>query len=404
MKQNELDEKWLSEIRDEMSEMKVDVPADGWNRLVAETAPAIIAPKKRLRPIWYGAAASVLLCLLLGGGMWYLSPKIVLPEEVETIAEDIRQSAEDAHVSVESYAAVIESAKNTLADNSKPAKTLYVSEMVEASENEEIAVLQKDNDVDLTESIEESSSAETKREDIENDATISLENNEEKALLMAMDNSSRKHHSNKRVSGRWGMGVRLGGGGNIDLSTGGQDYGYMDSPDISFDEYHGAQETILGKDKVVDSDNHFSWSIGLTASRQFVKGLSVESGLVYTRLDSDVKMSHSGDQHQRLHYLGIPLKLNVSIKESLKWKWYLSAGTMVERCIAAMRGDKSFSNNNWQCSANVAGGVQYNVSKHIGLYLEPGVNYYFDDKSDVPSLRSERPFSFNLHLGIRFNY
>lgn len=404
MKQNELDEKWLSEIRDEMSEMKVDVPADGWNRLVAETAPDIVAPKKRIRPIWYGGAASVLLCLLLGGGIWYLSPKIVLPEEVETIAEDIRQAAEDAHVSVESYPAVIESAKNALANNPKPAKTLYVSEMVEESEKEIVSVLKEDKEGDLSETTIDISSAEIKSEDTDKVATNSLENNEEKALLLAMENSSRKHHSGKRDSGRWGMGVRLGGGGNIDLSTGDQDGGYMDSPDISYDDYYGAQETILGKDKIVDSDNHFSWSIGLTASRQFARGLSIESGLVYTRLDSDVKMSHSGDQHQRLHYLGIPLKLNVSIKESLKWKWYLSGGTMVERCIAAMRGDKSFSNNNWQWSANVAGGVQYNVSKHIGLYLEPGVNYYFDDKSDVPSLRSERPFSFNLHFGIRFNY
>lgn len=77
---------------------------------------------------------------------------------------------------------------------------------------------------------------------------------------------------------------------------------------------------------------------------------------------------------------------------------------MAEKCIAAKRGNRTISADNIQWSVNGATGVQYSVAKHIGLYFEPGVNYYFDDKSEVPTIRSERPFSLNIHLGVRFKY
>lgn len=56
-----------------------------------------------------------------------------------------------------------------------------------------------------------------------------------------------------------------------------------------------------------------------------------------------------------------------------------------------------------QWSVSAAAGVQVNFTKNIGLYAEPGVAYYFDDGSEVETIRKEHPFNFNLQVGLRFS-
>ena len=51
---------------------------------------------------------------------------------------------------------------------------------------------------------------------------------------------------------------------------------------------------------------------------------------------------------------------------------------------------------------NAAAGVQYNFSNLLGLYVEPGVSYYFDNGSSVSNIYKDKPFNFNLNLGLRF--
>ena len=37
----------------------------------------------------------------------------------------------------------------------------------------------------------------------------------------------------------------------------------------------------------------------------------------------------------------------------------------------------------------------------VGLYAEPGLNYYFDNGSPVENVFKSRPLNFNLTLGLR---
>ena len=48
-------------------------------------------------------------------------------------------------------------------------------------------------------------------------------------------------------------------------------------------------------------------------------------------------------------------------------------------------------------------GVQANFNKYFSLYIEPGMIYYFDDNTDILTIRKDQPFNFNLQLGLRFN-
>ena len=49
-------------------------------------------------------------------------------------------------------------------------------------------------------------------------------------------------------------------------------------------------------------------------------------------------------------------------------------------------------------------GAQVNFTRQIGLYIEPGIAYYFDDGSDIETFRKEHPLNFNLQLGLRFSF
>ena len=40
----------------------------------------------------------------------------------------------------------------------------------------------------------------------------------------------------------------------------------------------------------------------------------------------------------------------------------------------------------------------------MGLYIEPGAKYYFDNGSDIETIRSEKPFNVNLQAGFRFGF
>ncbi|MPM74082.1 hypothetical protein SDC9_121067 [bioreactor metagenome] len=56
-----------------------------------------------------------------------------------------------------------------------------------------------------------------------------------------------------------------------------------------------------------------------------------------------------------------------------------------------------------QWSVNSAVGVQYQLSKTIGLYAEPGVAYHFKNGSEVETIYREKPLNFSIRLGLRFS-
>ena len=63
--------------------------------------------------------------------------------------------------------------------------------------------------------------------------------------------------------------------------------------------------------QVVDIDHKQPLSFGFSVRKGLARGFSVETGLTYTYLASDVKFAGSSETvSQKLHYLGIPLRAN----------------------------------------------------------------------------------------------
>lgn len=68
----------------------------------------------------------------------------------------------------------------------------------------------------------------------------------------------------------------------------------------------------------------------------------------------------------------------------------------MEKCVYGKIGSESETVKPLQFSVMGAVGAQYNISRRVGVYVEPGVSYFFDDGSDVQTIRKENPCNFTL--------
>ena len=83
---------------------------------------------------------------------------------------------------------------------------------------------------------------------------------------------------------------------------------------------------------------------------------------------------------------------------------YVSAGGAMEKCVYGKIGSKDETVKPLQFSVMGAVGAQYNISSRVGIYVEPGVSYFFDDGSDIETIRKENPCNFTLQGGVRLTY
>lgn len=195
----------------------------------------------------------------------------------------------------------------------------------------------------------------------------------------------------------------LSNDGLFDLSATAQDIFYIpDGQDLVFNE--GIPVLKGASRQVVSVDHHQPVSVGFSLRKMLSKGFSLETGIQYTYLVSDIALRSGEELKQKLHYLGIPLRVNWSFFRKERLDLYVSAGGTVEKCIYGKFGSESHTVKPLQLSVLGAVGAQLNLSRKVGLYVEPGVSYFFDDGSQVETIRKENPCNFTLQGGIRFTY
>ena len=150
--------------------------------------------------------------------------------------------------------------------------------------------------------------------------------------------------------------------------------------------------------------HHQPLSFALTLRKEFAHGLSLESGLNYTLLRSDVGVPYASDDvAQRLHFLGIPLRINWQFLERGRFSLYVGAGGMVEKCVSATFGAESLSEPGVQWSLLAAAGAQYRLGGMVGLYFEPEGSYYLTE-TRLRTARTDSPLTLTLRLGVRLSF
>ena len=173
-----------------------------------------------------------------------------------------------------------------------------------------------------------------------------------------------------------------------------------------------------GKSVKTEYKHRLPVRVGLNVAYRLTDRLSVESGVSYTRLSSDMKdgtKDNYSSGSQKLDYIGVPLNVKYRAFGYRRLSVYASAGLLTEKCVSGkttheyvISGEKKKHETEdvaakpWQLSVNAALGAQLDVLRNVGVYVEPGVSYYFDDRSPLSTIYKEKPLNFNLNLGVRY--
>lgn len=232
-------------------------------------------------------------------------------------------------------------------------------------------------------------------------------------------------------------GGRVGGGGGVSVSLYGAGFTSIGTSTgntgASLRPYKMQQGAVADNDIMLLS----AATDGMKASEVRVKhrhpvklGASVrfglagrfglETGLNYSYHSSDIA---SGDDkggyttEQKLHFVGIPVAVSYDIWHTDFLEVYASAGGAAEFCVSGRShteyvedgkvtgtANADVRDKRPQWSVGASAGVQYNVSNAIGVYVEPGVSYYFDNGSGVNTVYKDKPLNFNLNVGLRFTF
>ena len=454
---------WTSKLQDQLAGYQESVSHDLWAGIEQSLAqnniesvssnPQTIASessestdlhvgteaKKNARIVYFkrwSAAAAAVALLGIGGSYVYLHQEDVEKGNLQLAAS---QSAPSHVVSADLQSAASQPAPSHAVSAdlqsaaSQPAPSLVVSADLQSAASQKKAsdVLKKESENEISLLAENPEPAEPVSEDKATDKS-----SDHKALTRSADNhaaayASQSYHfeKNEEASG-WSMQLYAEnltpslGGVNSDASGGYNDfsYGTMAEPlpgvipdptagGIYGEEYLLASYKAIQRKQQVNAKHHAPVSVGLQVAFGIAPRLSLSTGLVYTRTSSDFypyAPSSNYNVHQVLHYVGIPVGLNYEFWQSGGFHAYVMAGAEADYNVKNDTEEEGVKKENAkrdrvQFSGKASLGAQYDITPKVGLYIEPGAKYYFDNGSHVENTFKDKKLNFNLQFGLRFN-
>ena len=409
---------------------------------------------------WSAAAAAVAL-LGIGGSYVYLHQEdvekgnlqlashAVSPSHVvspsHAVSADLQSAASSVAVNQGSPSHVVsadlQSAASSVAVNHGSPSHVVSADLQSAASQKKMGnalVEESENEISLL--AENSDPAESVSEDKATDSSTDYKtltrSSDHKVLNRSTDNhaaayASQSYHfeKNEEVSG-WSMQLYAEnltpslGGVNSDASGGYNDfsYGTMAEPmpgvipdptagGIYGEEYLLASYKAIQRNQQGKAKHHAPVSVGLQVAFGIAPRLSLSTGMVYTRTSSDFypyAPSSNYNVHQVLHYVGIPVGLNYEFWQSGGFHAYVMAGAEADYNVKNDTDEdgtkkEDAKRDRVQFSGKASLGAQYDITPKVGLYIEPGAKYYFDNGSHVENTFKDKKLNFNLQFGLRFN-
>ena len=381
---------------------------------------------------WSAAAAAVAL-LGIGGSYVYLHQEDVERGNLQlaslsspAVSADLQSAASQPAPSL-----VVSADLQSTASQSAPSHAVSADLQSAASQKKKGNVLEKESENEISLLAEDPEPAEPVSGDKATDKSSDY-----KALTRSTDHhaaayASQSYHfeKNEEVSG-WSMQLYAEnltpslGGVNSDASGGYNDfsYGTMAEPmpgvipdptagGIYGEEYLLASYKAIQRNQQGNAKHHAPVSVGLQVAFGIAPRLSLSTGLVYTRTSSDFypyAPSSNYNVHQVLHYVGIPVGLNYEFWQSGGFHAYVMAGAEADYNVKNDTEEEGVKKENAkrdrvQFSGKASLGAQYDITPKVGLYIEPGAKYYFDNGSHVENTFKDKKLNFNLQFGLRFN-
>ena len=423
------DEKWIQNIRNRMDDYSEPLPPDMWRKLEKDlNVPKVIPLWKR----WQFVAAAAMIAVVFSVGVWFwTSPMGKLAQQEEQAVLEDNKPFIPVNESENLILAKAETNKDAedIESVSLASQKVLEENIVAAPEVVKVENIYAEQPSEMSQSMNK---ADTKEDD-ETEKRMQLLRATRKAdREQVKRNAYWTEKNTDRKEQKWQMGLAAGNtpysfsnsfggfGRMVSHAVKSSADGLLMNP-LSNETTAYNQVLFNNREQSSKTEVHHRMPVSVGASFKWLlnKDWAIETGLFYTLLSSN---SHSGsdsymEEEWKLHYIGIPLKVHRSLWQNERFNFYVSAGGVVEKCVSGSletvyvtgsneheKINSSLDVDPLQWSVTGAVGAQVNFTRQIGLYIEPGIAYYFDDGSDIETFRKEHPLNFNLQLGLRFSF
>lgn len=419
-------EEWLKHIHDKMSNFEVDEPEGLWDDLQRNAVAPVPGMSRRVMPLWIKRVAGIAAMLAIA-----VTTVVLITRNDDLSTDQITQAAGTSSGNAE----------NKLLSSTYIEPDLCSSPTVQSAEDESSDV-PADMSIGITpetivgsgdyDSVGQKNSGEVAGNTAGQSTAEESKPAGRPVPKVNDDKSSDRVYGNRRMSvtkrreanpGRLTLGVFTSGSPNSSksrLEYMGEVAGVLGADKASWEDNPmlGILLFNQGHDVVTEVKHRLPVRTGLSFAYRINDRLSIESGLLYTLLTSDLKYgseSHYIAGQQKLHYIGVPVNARYRVLSWRAFDLYASAGVLAEKCVSG-KVERDFVLDNHttqsenedvtvkplQWSVNASAGLQFNITRAIGLYAEPGVSCYIDNGSPVETIYNERPLNFNLNVGLRF--
>ena len=160
-------------------------------------------------------------------------------------------------------------------------------------------------------------------------------------------------------------------------------------------------------------------TFGISLTKSLGRNWSLETGLQYSILKSRFYLGENGYSivdKQKVHYLGIPLRVSYNWIDYKRLSAYTSAGVSLHIPVygkvsssylvnwqSAYSESRHFTPSlQWQTGIGI--GLQYKLAPNTSLFVEPTFNWFIPSGSDTHTIWTEHPFMFTCPFGLRITW
>ncbi|MDD7405610.1 MAG: outer membrane beta-barrel protein [Bacteroidales bacterium] len=398
-------DQFLNNLRGKLESYESPVPEGLWEGIEKQMAA------RRRRVLWMRVGGAVAACVLLAAGVLYL------------IGEDVDISATDVPMVAETTLA--EPTAPAPADTTAPTETTPAAKIVVPKKGETIAMVEPDESVAKVDSLVADTSATAAPTEEETprlsllDGTTGTTTVAQQVMPLRKSTASLSRLS-ASLYGANMTGTQSEHGGYYEFVSGNS----LPTKGYSLQSMNVALANVLylnrNSEPITKKDHNLPLRAGVNVRYRLSDRWSIESGLFYTYLSSHLIAGTEDNCYeisQKLQFIGVPLSASFDVWRNRRFEVYVSGGGAVEKCVAGKShtnyyvsrfiqssDDEDVSIDKLQFSLVAAAGLQFNITDRFGIYAEPGMSYYFDNGSEVSTIYKDRPFNFDMKIGLRFSF
>lgn len=392
-------DKWIEQLHDKLAEHEVAPPEGLWEEIAPLCPPR--RGKSRFVALWRWAAAAAVAALTIGGGYLWWNGNDQKSEGV------MAEATQEERPPVQTNEPKEQETTPTQEAYSPVHKKLAIAAKTAIDSPSPVTI---DQPQETAEAIPADTIVETKRPTVEKAVET-----ESQTVVGELDRQIAELPAVKKKQAL-SLGLYAMNGVSDQMSSNGvlmADEMASKYQNIYENSYASAARSsepiyLTGYEEYQFHDRPISY--GLTLAYPLTERLSLTSGVVYTKLTSDfvqVMRKTQIRREQTLHYVGIPVGLNYKLGEEMGFKGYVSAGALVywntKTRVVTEGVTQEMENDLPQLSLSGSFGLEYDIIPQLGLYVEPGLSYYPDNKSHIQNFFKDKPLSLSLQVGLRVN-